>query len=67
MPPKTAAAKAAAPGDPKQPSAQEAYLFYTIIKNMKGKPDIDWAAVATDAGFKNAETAKVSFFYLTSL
>jgi hypothetical protein len=27
---------------------------------MKGKPEIDWAAVATDAGFKNAETAKVS-------
>ncbi|KAK4043596.1 hypothetical protein C8A01DRAFT_12900 [Parachaetomium inaequale] len=61
MPPKTTAAKAAAAGDPKQPSAQEAYLFYTIIKNMKGKPDIDWAAVATDAGFKNAETAKVRY------
>lgn len=61
MPPKTA--KAAASGDAgdgrKQPTAQEAYLFYTIIKNMKGKPEVDWKAVAADAGFKNAETAKV--------
>jgi hypothetical protein len=62
MPPKLAKAAAAADGADgrKQPTAQEAYLFYTIIKNMKGKPEIDWAAVATDAGFKNAETAKVS-------
>ncbi|KAK4120800.1 hypothetical protein N657DRAFT_683287 [Parathielavia appendiculata] len=63
MPPKTA--KAAPAGDAgdgrKQPTAQEAYLFYTIIKNMKGKPEIDWAAVAVDAGFKNAETAKVRY------
>jgi hypothetical protein len=44
----------------KQPTAGEAFLFYTIIKNMKNKPDIDWAAVAVDNGFKNAETAKVS-------
>ncbi len=62
MPPKVA--KAAAAGEAadgrKQPTAQEAFLFYTIIKNMKGKPEIDWSAVAVDAGFKNAETAKVS-------
>lgn len=60
MPPKSAKKAASGDaGDRKQPTAQEAYLFYTIIKNMKGKPEVDWAAVAADAGFKNAETAKV--------
>jgi hypothetical protein len=44
----------------KQPTAGEAFLFYTIIRNMKNKPDIDWAGVAVDNSFKNAETAKVS-------
>ena len=44
----------------KQPTAAEALLFYTIIKNIRNKPDIDWAGVAVDNGFKNAETAKVS-------
>jgi hypothetical protein len=44
----------------KQPTAGEAFLFYTIIKNLKNKPDIDWAGVAVDNNFKNAETAKVS-------
>lgn len=34
-------------------------MFYTVIKNMKGKPEVDWNAVAADNGFKNAETAKV--------
>jgi hypothetical protein len=63
MPPK--AAKSAAPvgenaDGRKDPSPQEAFLFYAIIKNMKGKPEVDWAAVAVDANFKNAETAKVS-------
>ncbi|KAK3343901.1 hypothetical protein B0T25DRAFT_634874 [Lasiosphaeria hispida] len=45
----------------KQPTAAEAYLFYTIIKNMKEKPTIDWDGVANDNNFKNAETAKVRF------
>ncbi|KXX81231.1 hypothetical protein MMYC01_201382 [Madurella mycetomatis] len=56
--------KAAAGGDGagrKQPTAQEAYMFYTVIKNMKGKPEVDWNAVAADNGFKNAETAKVRY------
>lgn len=44
----------------KQPTPGEAFLFYTIIKNMNNKPDIDWAAVAVDNKFKNAETAKVT-------
>ncbi|AEO61787.1 hypothetical protein MYCTH_2312348 [Thermothelomyces thermophilus ATCC 42464] len=60
MPPKAVAKAATGVSDGKQPTAQEAYLFYTIIKNMKGKPEIDWAAVAADAGYKTAETAKVS-------
>lgn len=61
MAPKNAKAAAAADGSDgrKQPTPQEAYLFYTIIKNMKGRPDIDWASVAVDNNFKNAETAKV--------
>lgn len=54
-------ARTAAAGDAgKQPTPQEAHLFFAIIKNMKGKPEVDWAAVAADSGFKNAETAKVS-------
>ncbi|KAK4133012.1 hypothetical protein BT67DRAFT_450695 [Trichocladium antarcticum] len=72
MPPKTAPSKTAPaktakplgadPGDGrKQPTAQEAYMFYTVIRNMKGKPDIDWNAVAADNNFKNAETAKVRY------
>ncbi|KAL2160334.1 hypothetical protein VTH06DRAFT_1507 [Thermothelomyces fergusii] len=61
MPPKAVAKAATGVPDAKQPTAQEAYLFYTIIKNMKGKPEIDWAAVAADAGYKTAETAKVRY------
>lgn len=60
MPPKSAAKAPTGVTDAKQPTAQEAFLFYSIIKNMKGKPEIDWAAVAADAGYKTAETAKVS-------
>jgi len=56
MPPKVAATDAEGR---KQPTAAEAFLFYSIIKHMKGKPEVDWALVATDAGLKNAETAKV--------
>ncbi|KAJ4307042.1 hypothetical protein N0V88_000417 [Collariella sp. IMI 366227] len=63
MPPKTPKGNSGGEdGDGrKQPTAQEAFLFYSIIKNMKGKPDVDWTGVATDAGFKNAETAKVRY------
>ena len=63
MPPKVAkAAPAATEGgeERKAPTANEAFLFYSIIKHMKGKPEIDWASVASDAGLKNADTAKVS-------
>ncbi|KAL2149492.1 hypothetical protein VTH82DRAFT_8143 [Thermothelomyces myriococcoides] len=61
MPPKSAAKAPTGVTDAKQPTAQEAFLFYSIIKNMKGKPEIDWAAVAADAGYKTAETAKVRY------
>ncbi|KAL2193507.1 hypothetical protein P885DRAFT_81165 [Corynascus similis CBS 632.67] len=61
MPPKAVPKTATGVSDGKQPTAQEAYLFYTIIKNMKGKPEIDWAAVAADTGYKTAETAKVRY------
>jgi hypothetical protein len=42
-----------------QPTASEALFFFSIVKNMKALSDIDWAAVAEDRGFKNAEVAKV--------
>jgi hypothetical protein len=49
------------PGQPaRAPSAQEALLFYHIVTNIRGKPDVDWEAVATAMGFKNSDTAKVS-------
>jgi len=64
MPPKAVPKTATGVSDGKQPTAQEAYLFYTIIKNMKGKPEIDWAAVAADTGYKTAETAKVTLAFL---
>lgn len=48
--------------DKPQPTPAEAYLFFTLIKNMRSKPDIDWDQVAIDNGFKNAETAKVRNF-----
>lgn len=65
MPPKAAKAAAAeGPDGRKQPTAQEAFLFYAVIKNMKGKPEVDWGAVAEDAGFKNADTAKVSSVFI---
>ncbi|KAB5585792.1 hypothetical protein GE09DRAFT_38614 [Coniochaeta sp. 2T2.1] len=46
---------------PPQPSLAEAYFFLNIIKYVRGKLDVDWAAVAQESGFKNAETAKVRF------
>lgn len=49
-------------GDKPIPTAAEAHMFFTLIKNMKSKPDIDWDAVAVDNNFKNAETAKVCLF-----
>lgn len=43
----------------KEPTPAEAMLFYSIVKNTRNKADVDWDAVATEAGFKNAEVAKV--------
>ncbi|KAJ6441952.1 glutathione reductase [Purpureocillium lavendulum] len=45
----------------KEPSASEAMFFFAIVKHTKNKADIDWAAVAVEQGFKNAEVAKVRF------
>ncbi|KAK4175959.1 hypothetical protein QBC36DRAFT_311563 [Triangularia setosa] len=52
-----------APSDDKapQPTSAEAFLFYSIVKNLRTRPDIDWEGVARDNGFKNAETAKVRY------
>jgi hypothetical protein len=40
---------------------QEGRFFFAIIKHMKGKPDIDWEAVADEAGYNSPATAKVRF------
>ena len=65
MPPRKAAGSgdgADNNGDTKaypQPTPQESYLFYTLLKHMKDKPEIDWEGVARDNNFKNSDTAKV--------
>ena len=43
----------------KEPTAGEAMFFFAIVKHTKNKADIDWNGVAEEAGFKNAEVAKV--------
>lgn len=44
----------------KEPTAAEAMLFFSIVKHTRNKADVDWNAVASEAGFKNADVAKVS-------
>lgn len=48
--------------DKKEPTAAEAMLFFSIVKNTRNKADVDWNAVAEEAGFKNADVAKVSLY-----
>lgn len=43
-----------------EPTAQEAYFFFNVIKNLKTKPDVDWDSVAEASGLKNGSTASVS-------
>lgn len=61
MPPKKVVPDS--PGDESDgvpvPTQAEYHLFYTLVKNMKTKPEIDWEGVSNDNNFKNAETAKV--------
>ncbi|KAJ4254894.1 hypothetical protein NW762_009692 [Fusarium torreyae] len=45
----------------KEPTAAEAMLFFSIVKHTRNKADVDWNAVAVEAGFKNADVAKVRF------
>ncbi|CAG1976130.1 hypothetical protein SNK03_012320 [Fusarium graminearum] len=45
----------------REPTAAEAMLFFSIVKHTRNKADVDWNAVATEAGFKNADVAKVRF------
>lgn len=49
----------------KEPTASEAMFFFAIVKHTRNKADIDWAAVATEQGFKNADVAKVCFQWQT--
>ncbi|CAK7229180.1 hypothetical protein SBRCBS47491_007160 [Sporothrix bragantina] len=46
------------------PTPQEAFFFYNMIKNMQNQPDIDWDGVATDSNFKNAAVAKKRFYQI---
>jgi hypothetical protein len=66
MPPKVAAkvsAKAAATADEgPQATVADVHLIYAVNKNTE-KPEINWAGVAADCGFKNADTAKVGLLY----
>ncbi|KAF9775503.1 hypothetical protein IL306_006380 [Fusarium sp. DS 682] len=45
----------------KEPTANEAMLFFSIVKHTRNKADVDWNAVAAESGFKNADVAKVRF------
>ncbi|KAM0427332.1 hypothetical protein ACHAPT_007767 [Fusarium lateritium] len=45
----------------KEPTAAEAMLFFSIVKHTRNKADVDWDLVAIEAGFKNADVAKVRF------
>ncbi|KAJ4316434.1 hypothetical protein N0V84_007872 [Fusarium piperis] len=45
----------------KEPTAAEAMLFFSIVKHTRNKADVDWDSVALEAGFKNADVAKVRF------
>lgn len=41
---------------------QEGRFFFAMVKNMVGKPDINWDGVAKDAGYNNGKSAAVRFF-----
>ncbi|KAF6834325.1 hypothetical protein CPLU01_04961 [Colletotrichum plurivorum] len=46
--------------DAKVPTPGDVNFAFLIFKHMTEKPNIDWEAFATDAGFKNATVAAVS-------
>ncbi|KFY21970.1 hypothetical protein V493_06957 [Pseudogymnoascus sp. VKM F-4281 (FW-2241)] len=51
----------AQPGAPRVPTAQECNFLVAIVKNSDGVTNIDWEAVASEAGYNNAATARVRF------
>ncbi|KFY38088.1 hypothetical protein V494_04511 [Pseudogymnoascus sp. VKM F-4513 (FW-928)] len=51
----------AQPGAPRVPTAQESNFLVAIVKNSDGVTNIDWEAVAREAGYNNASTARVRF------
>lgn len=69
MPPKVAAkvsaGAAAAADEGPQPTTADAHLIYAVNKNT-ANPEINWAGVAADCGFKNAGSAKVGRLYFNS-
>lgn len=46
-----------------EPTPAESFLFICILKHMKSKPDVDWNAVALEAHYANALTAKVCDYF----
>ncbi|KAK8039594.1 hypothetical protein PG993_008005 [Apiospora rasikravindrae] len=40
---------------------QEARFFFVILKNMKTQPQVDWDAVAKEAGYNSGSTAVTRF------
>ncbi|KAK8086422.1 hypothetical protein PG994_001396 [Apiospora phragmitis] len=42
-------------------TVQETRFFYFIVKNMNTQPQVDWDAVARDAGYNNGKTAMARF------
>ena len=48
------------------PTQTEGMLFFYVIKHLKSKPEVDWEAVAGEAGFKNGDVAKVRHLLLSA-
>lgn len=48
------------PSSPYSPlNEAEARVFCSIVKNIEGKPEINWDRVAEECNLKSAEVAKV--------
>ncbi|OBT94316.1 hypothetical protein VE01_07723 [Pseudogymnoascus verrucosus] len=51
----------AQPGATRVPTPLECNFLVAIVKNSDGVTNIDWDAVASEAGYNNAATARVRF------
>ncbi|EPE36237.1 hypothetical protein GLAREA_05575 [Glarea lozoyensis ATCC 20868] len=46
---------------PYEATPKDASFFFSVLKNCKSKPDVDWDAVAAEQGLKSAGVAKVRY------